>query len=767
MTLFYQFPLCKKAFEFSTSHVMLTLMPTPRDLQAVTGYLYLIEGAVQETNSVPGLLVQPAPAKTARGRNRDSLFVHLSLSGQPADTAVLSQDLLDIISQHYFKSTGSVTAALRQAVLEANQRLLRLNLSGSSTVREGAVSCAVLRGQELFMVQAGEALALLGHNFGVERLPARPANHVMPMGRTAGIDIRFFHHRLQIGDMLLLADPRIAYLPTDNLAAALVDTELEYGLEQLKTAVGSDSARLMVIEFTDELIAEFPPAFSMPVPPETVTTTTTAVPPPQPRRDRSRLPVIPQQDRQPQPERPLPTEQPFTEQTTLARQINRPNIDLETSARKATSEAAMGLSRFTGWLADLLAQLRPARAEGEKSEDWAIPAAVAIIIPLIVALVVGSVYIQRGRGQRFAEIKVEMGQNLGNADAAGEDKTQAMAYYNAVVVLAAEGEALRPGDPEIDRLRQLALHELDRLGDVTRLTARPYHTFDETVELTAVTLQEGFNGGIYTLDRTNSQVFHQPTSEDYFTATAEPEILVFNGQAVGSHVVGSIRDIIWRPMGSSVSRDGLAMLDSTGALLTYYPNFADLRAVPLGFATDWQLPLAVTTFAERLYILDPGARQIWKYFPDGDGFLQQEDERTLTFSENPELETAVDIAIYSEDGSLVVLYGDGRLRYYDTRSGRVQWDETHLLQNGLGSPLLAPTAVEMVGRGLNASIFVADPGSGRLIEISRGGTVLAQYRASDEAGLELFSHINDFAVTKTPLRIYVTSGNVLYLATQE
>ncbi|MCA9974930.1 MAG: hypothetical protein KC413_04245, partial [Anaerolineales bacterium] len=129
-------------------------MPTPRDLQAVTGYLYLIEGAVQETNSVPGLLVQPAPAKTARGRNRDSLFVHLSLSGQPADTAVLSQDLLDIISQHYFKSTGSVTAALRQAVLEANQRLLRLNLSGSSTVREGAVSCAVLRGQELFMVQA-------------------------------------------------------------------------------------------------------------------------------------------------------------------------------------------------------------------------------------------------------------------------------------------------------------------------------------------------------------------------------------------------------------------------------------------------------------------------------------------------------------------------------------------------------------------------------------------------------------------------------------
>ena len=740
---------------------MLTLMPSPQDLQAVTGHLYLIEGAVQEVNNVPGLLVQPAPAKTARGRNRDSLFVHLSLSGQPADTAVLSQDLLDIISQHYFKSSGSVTATLRQAVIEANQRLLRLNLSGSSEVREGAISCAVLRGTELFMIQAGEALALLGHNFGVERLPTRPADHITPMGRTAGIDIRFFHHRLQIGDMLLLADPRIAHLPTDSLSPALVDMELEYGLEQLKTAVGPDSARLMLIEFTDELTSELPAAFPAQVEPESYPEMATAVPPPQPRRDRGRLPVIPQQNRQPQPERPYP------EQATPVQQTRKPNLDLETSARKATSEAAMGLSRFTGWLADLLAHLRPPRTEGEEPENWAIPAAVAIVIPLLVALIVGSVYIQRGRGQRFAEIKVEMGQNLGQADAAGGDEAQAMAYYNAVVVLAAEGESLRPGDPEIDRLRQLALHELDRLGDVTRLTARPYHTFDETVKLTAVILQEGFNGGIYTLDSASSQVFHHPTSEDYLTATAEPEAITFNGQAVGSHVVGSIRDIIWRPIGSSVSRDGLAMLDSTGTLLTYYPNFADLRAVPLGFATDWQLPLAVTTFAERLYILDPGARQIWKYFPEGDGFIQQENERTLVFSENPELETAVDIAIYSEDGSLVVAYGDGRLRYYDTRSGRIQWDEAHLLQNGLGSPFVAATAVELVGKGLNASIFVADPGSGRLVEISRGGTVLAQYRASDENGLELFSNISDFAITKTPLRVFVTSGNTLYLATQE
>jgi flagellar basal body rod protein FlgG len=202
-------------------------------------------------------------------------------------------------------------------------------------------------------------------------------------------------------------------------------------------------------------------------------------------------------------------------------------------------------------------------------------------------------------------------------------------------------------------------------------------------------------------------------------------------------------------------------------VLTYHPNLDDTGAVPLGFASDWQFPYAITTFTERLYVLDLGARQIWKYYPEGDGFIQQEDERTLEFSENPSLETAVDLAIYSEDGSLVVIYNDGRLRYYDTRSGRVQWDEAHLLQNGLGSPLVSPTAVEIVGRGLNASIFIADPGSGRIIEVSRGGTVLAQYRASSETGLELFGSISDFAITKSPLRVFVTANNQLYLATQD
>jgi hypothetical protein len=455
----------------------------------------------------------------------------------------------------------------------------------------------------------------------------------------------------------------------------------------------------------------------------------------------------------------------------MTERMTRPIVNVEVTARQATSQAAMGLARFTGWLAELLTRLHPPRPPvNEAATGWAFPVLLAIVIPLIVAIVVSSVYLQRGRVRRFAEIKVEMGQNMALAEEAGDNAELSRQHYDEVLRLAIEGETLRPGDSEISRLRQQALANLDRLDGITRLVAQPYYTYGETVNLAAVVLREGLNGGIYTLDSANSQVYAHDTDESYLNlTTTEAQQILFRGQAIGNHIVGSIVDIMWRPRGSAVSRDGLAMLDSSGALVTYYPSFADTRAVPLGLASEWQFPVAFTSFNERLYILDIGAQTIWRYFPDGDGFVQNEDERTLVFSSDhdPELDKAVDIAIYSEDGSLAVLYGDGRIRYYDTRSGRVQWDETHLLQNGLTIPLVAPTAVELVGRGLNASIFVADRGSGRIIQISRGGTVLAQYRASGENGQELFNNITDFTVAETPLRIFVTAGNNLFVASQE
>jgi hypothetical protein len=711
------------------------------ELQAISGQLYLVEGEIQAGPGVPGLLVQPAPAKAVRGREQDFLFVHMTLMGQLAETAILTQDLLDSISRCFYQATGSVTAALRRAVVEANEALLRLNLSGAGIVREGAITCAVLRSSELFVLQAGEGLAFLGHNFGVERLPPTPPDRIVPLGRSAGLDFRYYHYRLQTGDMLLLADPRLAHLPTQSFAPALVDTEVELGLAELHRLVRPESARLLLVEFTDELLPDLPEATGAG------------------QLSRSLLGRV----LQPQPKR----EEPAGMNTAVSPSTSPmpPTTTVETSARKATAGVAMGLSRFTGWLAALLERLRPLPDPDDEPLSWPIPTALAVIIPLVVALIVMGVYFQWGQVRRLVEIKQEMGQVLVLAqDGQAEDEVRT--YYNRMLALAEEAERLRPGDGEVNRLRNQAMAALDRLDGVTRLSAQPYYTFAAEARLRAVVLRPGFNGGIYTLDETSGAVYEHRTDESYTIPQGEPVQLAVRGQVpAGNYVVNSIVDLMWRPRGQAVAREGVAMLDTNGTLLMYQPTSEEYQIASLDLASEWRRPTAIATYNERLYILDRGTQEIWKYFPDGYHFVLRADDRIIGFAEEPELARAVDLDLYSEDASLIVLYEDGRIRYYDTRSGRVQWDETDLAENGLGSPLIAPNRVKLVGRGLNASIFVSDPGSGRIIQLSRGGTVLAQYRASDQQGQDLLTRITDFDVAETPLRIFVTADNVLYLAT--
>lgn len=746
------------------------------ELQAVTGQLYIVDGVMQtvkpETNSpltaVPGILVQPPPNRSNRSRSRDFLFVHLTLSGSAEETAVLSQDLLDLISNKFYAASGSLTAALRGAMVAANQALLQRNLSSKEAVREGGLTCAVLRKDELFTLQAGEALALLGHNFGIERFPPRPLDQVTPLGRTSGLDIRYDHHRLQSGNLLLLADPRLSHLPTSDFNDALVDTDIETGLDALIDIVADESAQLLLIEFNDESLLDLPDVV-LPTPRKGQTT----APIPQPRRNpETILPPVNGGERRPQPVREsqaAPTKEGIRNLPPLDRQ------QVENSARRAGSRAALGLSAFMAWLAELLTRLRPPQtavssSNEEESINWAWPVLIAALIPIIVTVIVTGVYLERGRGQRLSEIQTEMAQQISLADLAGNDAALARQYYSNALALAVEAETqVRPGDSEVANLRTIARQRLDVLDDVTRLKARPFYEFSEGTSLTTVVLREGFNGGVFTLDKGNGFVYEHETDENYLNPlTDEPQVRLFNGQAVGTQAVGSVIDMFWRPVGNAVTREGLAMLDSNGALLTYQPNLDSVFAVSLDLASTWQAPIRATTFDERLYILDIGARTIWKYFPNGDDFTANADERSLFFADEPELNQVIDFDIFSQDGSLVLLYRDGRIRYYDTRSSRLEWDESVLLANGLQTPLVSPTAVKIVGRGLNASIFIADPGSGRIVQVSRPtGQVLAQYRATDPNGGELFSQITDFAVAETPLRIFVTTERVLYLAVQE
>ena len=711
--------------------------------------------------AVPGLIALPAPQKAARGRERDFLFAHLALSGPTEAATTLSDELVSALARRYFAAQGSVTSAVRRAVIETNEQLLRHNLSLRSP-HEGALTCAVLHGDELYTLQVGEGLAFLGHNFGIERLPVQPPQHLTPLGRTAGLDIRFAYHRLQSGDMMLLADPRLAYLTGTALTPVLVDTEIESGLEALSEVVAGDTARLLLVEFADELPSTLPVSFqhsrkpAATAKPAAVTvrpasTASAPAPAAAPRRDGASLAV-------PVAGAALVTNAVGPEETTPTDSAS----PIETGARRVASSSARGLSRFTAWLAEVLGRLRTPPAD-ETPINWALPAMIAVVIPVVVAAVVTSVYLQRGSNAELAVVKQQMVQEMALADEAGGDPGLVRDHLQAVLTLAGQAEALRQGDLEIARMRGEAREALDQLDGVTRMTASSFYEYEDGINLTGVTLRPE-DGGIAVLDETTNRVLLHATDDDFQESTGEgPTIIAYNGQPAGTEVVGPLIDLMWLPGSAADTRDSVAMLDRTGVLFNYYPNMGDIRGVQLGNSSSWLDPRAMATYLDRLYVLDAGAGQIWKYYAD-QNYTQTADDPAIFFSADMGLDQAVDIDLYSEDGSLVVIYTDGRIRYYDTRSGRIQWDENTLLQNGLSTPFVSPVAVKLIGRGLNASIFVLDPGSSRLVQLSRGGTVLTQYRVLDLAGNEVLSKASDFAVVDSPLRVFVVAGNQLYLA---
>lgn len=723
------------------------------ELLAITAQLAIANGTVLTEGTVPGLAAQPAPSRVIRGRERDYLFAHLALSGPPEDKDALAGELIEGLAQRFFAAPGSVTSALRRAVIDTNDQLLRRNLA-AKTPHEGALSCAVLHGAELFTLQVGEGLAFLGHNFGIERLPARPPQHLTPLGRSAGLDIRFAYHQLQSGDMMLFCDPRLAHLSGDSLNDVLVDTEIESGLEALLDLVTGDTARLLLVEFADELPSTLPFTFQhsrQPAPKPSAKPTPAVAGATTAGRAASPTPTG----------RPSPA-LPATTAPAGAVPADDGTATLEIGARRVASTSARGLSRFTAWLAAAIGRLSDKQAD-EPAVHWAIPAAIALIVPIVIAAVVTSVYVQRDTVAEMALIKQQMVDEMLAADNVGGNSAEAQPHYLAVISLAATAEALREDDFEVAGMRSDALDALDRIDGVTRLTASVMYEYEDGADLARMALR-GSAGGIAVLDRSANRVLFHATDSTFRNLTDEqPTTIGFGGQAVGAQTMGELFDVIWLPGSASETRDNIAMIDRGGALFNYYPNLGDIGGVTLANGSGWQDPVAMATYLDRLYVLDSGAGQIWKFYI-ANGYTQFAGDEAIFFSGDAELNSAVDFDLYAEDGSLVVLYGDGRIRYYDTRSGRVRWDETTLAQGGLTTPLVAPVAVKMVGSGLNASIFVLDPGSGRLLQLSRGGTVLTQYRIMDEAGDEVLTGAMDFAVTESPLSVLVVAGNRIYLA---
>jgi hypothetical protein len=187
----------------------------------------------------------------------------------------------------------------------------------------------------------------------------------------------------------------------------------------------------------------------------------------------------------------------------------------------------------------------------------------------------------------------------------------------------------------------------------------------------------------------------------------------------------SILDIVWVEAANGRLTPALAMLTSEGSILELRAD-GSIRTLDVAEAPRWQNPLALATYEGNLYVLDPEYGNVLKYTPAGDDY-QHAPTDYVQASVDINWEQVVDVAI---DGFVYLLLSDGSVMKF--AGGQTQT----FPQEGLYPPLQG--AAGLFASPECQSVFVADGEEGRIVEFSKEGQFVRQYRASQEApdGLE-------------------------------
>ncbi len=223
--------------------------------------------------------------------------------------------------------------------------------------------------------------------------------------------------------------------------------------------------------------------------------------------------------------------------------------------------------------------------------------------------------------------------------------------------------------------------------------------------------------------------------------------MVQKGDPVGDESLGDLIDMTWIEAATANQRSMLHVLDATGKLVAYDEVYAQKPLVV--DRAKWVKPQLIAGYNGNLYVADPGANQIWRYAPTANGY---EAEPTAWFKDDkkPDMTDLVGIAI---DGHIWLLHSDGRLLKF------LSGEQRPFVWVDLPSPLNNPTAVALSQEG--DRLYVADPGNNRIVEATKDGKFLRQFKAREGT---LLSGVRHLFLDEAKGIIYFVTADQLYKA---
>jgi hypothetical protein len=725
--------------------------------EALLTHFYRVGGRVISAPP-PGSGAILAPRRANRARQDETLFVLLTPVGPVKAQASFYQTCVQTLAQTYFKSSGGITGALREALGDLNRELIEQQQRLQEALRLG-VLCAVLRDQEIYLARLGPMLAAFKTReaasptfFPLDR--SREAlSFAPPLGH--GMEPRPDLTRFELTphSVLLLGDGSFLALPPEALAPVFSAPDLSAMLESLRTHLTAPLCHASLIEFVPEDSPSSPHvAIAAPQALSGVVTPLAAS-----------LPPV--------PEKPSDTPPPRQASETPAPDESSPPTSAESETPRGENPVSRLLARTLSGLAESTEKLSETiLPEEEEDAPPRYPllsnllVLLAVLLPLgITIAVVGLVLSQAGTTAyelcRDAVLQRRDAARQLTPEQTGiiseESIARAREQWALVLEEAQACEEERPGDEEMLYTAGEAQNNLDRFDRITRRTVSLLRRFPPQADLRGPISSNWIT--LYTLDRAGDAVY-----EDILSATGENLVqvsqtpLIFRGQNIGGEIVGELVDITWLVRGGlpSGNTNVPLALDESGLLIWYSEVFGENETLRLVLPTTWGRPVALVAWRLNLYILDPLAQQIWRYVPNAGLYSEVPQEYFTAEVDRSALSQAVDFDI-DEEGSIYVLLADGRIKKY--RGGV---EQTFALFNLPRGALATASSLAVDNNPLTRGLLITDPASGTLYTVSLGGTVNTGYRPLNQ--LDALQGISGALVNPSTNSIYLLARDSLY-----
>jgi sugar lactone lactonase YvrE len=669
-----------------------------------------------ELGDTPQVSLQTSGKKTTRGS--ETLLIFLDF---PTASPSTCADLARTLSDGYSRSPGGMTSALRLAVKLANDRAIQLNKGAPPAARlEGSISCALITPETVVIAQAGPALAFARANTGAfETIAPYGEGSTQLVGMTTAIDVHFNNFSPQPGDVFVLTGTRSYLDVSDTLVnvcmgkgdARMVAGYLNANIKQgrmMGVAISVDGANAPAAAAPAPRAAtpQAEPA-SMPAAATAATVAASTV-----------------------------TKSSSTVASDISASVSHAGESMKAGVSQATKSIQRSLSSFGG---KLLPEESPVEVAQRSKATTFILAAIAIILPILIGVIVGVLYFQfSGEAERL--------QARSNALAAVEavkatnDPAQVKVGWAKALQLIDEYETKNPDDRAtfVDA-RTAARAQLDQISQVTRVSTTALAQFDTTAprQIAASSL------GIYTLDMSaNTGEYYVLNPERNAVAGKKVQITFGDGLTA----TAKLSDVAWATTTGDRWRTEGAVFFSNGDIWEY--SSATGRAAPIKIPVDADAtPGTVKSgvlYNNSVYLLDTGVGQVWRYPLAGDVLGTG---NSYFRSPYRPLQESVDMAI---DGAVYVLQQNGAVLKYFGRQP-VQFNIA-----GLPEQLIRVAAIAVSGDDPNrGSVFVLDAGAGSVIELSKTGQFIRQYRGNGD------EWVNAIDMSLDP------TSNTMYVATQD